>query len=221
MGAECEDDRLEPSDTPQNSFTAAPNLYQDLTACADEDWYRTAVDAGRSLIIYLTYDEGTPIVTAQGPLGEITPVAQTFFAPVDGCLSERANCKRFQIDPGLDGGDVRYGVSFFELGVIYDIRIRLGDEAGAPCFDQLDCNPGYECIASFDVYNFSNGLCAKDCRSDSDCGSNRACLTDNFGNNICAQRCDTGLNCRYEFACNQGLRTSDGLTVSACLSPEF
>ena len=221
MAAECENDRLEPSDSAQNSYFASPNLYRDLRACADEDWFRTQVDAGRNLIIYLTYDEGTPIVSAQGPNGQITPVAQTFFSPVDGCVTDRFNCKRFEINPGFTGGEVRYGVSFFELDVEYDIRIRLGDEVGAPCFDNLDCNPDYECIDRFDVYQFPNGLCAKSCQRDSDCGSNRACLPDNFGDNICAQRCDTGFNCRYEFSCHPGLLTNDGIRVSACLSDEF
>ena len=221
MATECEADRLEPSDSAQSSTPISPNLYRDLRACADEDWFKTSVDPGRSLLVYLTYDEGTPIISAQGSGGEITPVAQTFFTPVDGCLSDRANCKRFQIDPGLSGGEVRYGVSFFEVNIEYDIRVRLGDEVGAPCFDELDCNPGYECINAFDVYNFENGLCARECQQDSDCGSNRACLSDNFGNNICTQRCDTGLDCRYEFSCTSGVLNTDGVTVAACLSDDF
>ena len=218
---ECAPDRFEPSDSSQNSYRLSPELYGDLRACADEDWFETDIPPGRSLIIYITYEEGTPIIDAQDSTGLITPVAQTFFTPVDGCLSNRFNCKRYQIDPGASGGLVQYGVSFFEIGVEYDIRVRLGDEVGAPCFDELDCNSGYECLDHFDVYQFESGLCAKSCGQDTDCGTHRACITDGFGEQICVQRCDTGFSCRYEFSCTPGLLTSDDLTVSACLSDNF
>ncbi len=214
----CEPDRFESYDQAADSYSLSPELYRELRACADEDWFETIVDPGRLLILYLTYDEGTPVVNAQNAFEDLTPVGQTFFEPVDGCLSERFNCKRYLIDPGLNGGLVQYSISFVEIGIEYDLRVRIGDEVGAPCFDELDCNLGYECIYEFDTYSFEYGLCSKSCNADSDCGSGRVCASDGFGDQKCMQRCDNGLSCRYEFTCQPNVSSTSGNTVSACLS---
>lgn len=219
--AACDPDRFESNNTPQMNYPLSPELYQELRACADEDWYETNIAPGRNLILYLTYDSSSPIVTAQGPSGALTPVGQTFFEPVDGCLTERANCKRYLIDPGLNGGLIRYGISFLSVGVEYDIRVRIGDEVGASCFDEFDCNSGFECIYSFDVYSFDYGLCSKSCSNDSDCGRGRVCAIDAFGTQSCLQRCDRGLSCRYEFTCQSNVISTAGESVQACLSDTF
>ena len=219
---ECAPDRFEPADEPQSSEPIGPELYGNLRACSDEDWFVTNVNSGRSLIIYITYDGGTPIVSAQNAYGAITPIGQTFFDPVDGCLSDRLNCKRYYINPGPMGGAVYYGISFYEIGVDYDLRVRVGDEVGATCYDDLDCNTDYECLYAFANYTFETGLCAKECQRDSDCGSNRTCIANSLGgSSMCMQRCDTGFSCRYEFACTANLTNTSGQTVSACLSNTY
>ena len=215
---DCEADRFEPYNQADNSYPLSPELYRDLIACADEDWFETVVDPGRTLIVYLTYDEGTPIVNAQNPFVGLSPVAQNYSEPVDGCVTDRLSCMRYLIDPGLGGGLVQYSVSFFEVGVEYDLRVRQGDEVGAPCFDELDCNSGYECIYEFSIYSFEYGLCSKSCNSDAECGTGRVCVTDGFGDQKCMQRCDNGLSCRYEFACESNVNSVSGDSVQACLS---
>lgn len=221
QAAECMEDRFGSYNSPQNSYFAVPELYRDLMACSAEDWYETTISQGKSLILYLTYDEGTPIINAQTNGRELTPIAQTFFNPVDGCLTNRLNCKRYLIDPGPSGGDIQYGVSFFEVGIEYDLRVRTGDEVGASCFDELDCNSDYECIYDFDIYRFDFGLCSKACDTDTDCGQGRVCIEDGFGAEMCMQRCDNGLSCRYEFTCMPGISSTSNETVSACLSDTY
>ncbi|MAD61916.1 MAG: hypothetical protein CMH49_10470 [Myxococcales bacterium] len=216
----CEADRFESYDEAENSYPLGLELYRDLRACADEDWFETIVDPGRALILYLTYDGGTPTVNAQNAFINLNPVSQNYSEPVDGCVTDRSNCRRYLIDPGLSGGLVQYSISFLEVGVDYDLRVRMGDEVGAPCFDELDCNLGYECIYEFNSYSFEYGLCSKPCNSDADCGSNRVCATDDFGSQQCMQRCDNGLSCRYEFTCNN-TRSVSGSNVQACLSDTF
>ena len=216
----CEADRFESYDEAENSYPLGLEFYRDLRACADEDWFETIVDPGRALILYLTYDQGTPTVNAQNAFINLNPVSQNYSEPVDGCVTDRSNCRRYLIDPGLSGGLVQYSISFLEVGIEYDLRVRMGDEVGAPCFDELDCNPGYECIYEFNSYSFEYGLCSKSCDSDADCGSNRVCMTDDFGGRQCMQRCDNSFSCRYEFTCDDA-RSVSGSDVRVCLSDTF
>jgi hypothetical protein len=218
----CEEDRFEPSNNNSSSpQSLQPELYRDLTACVDEDWHSTQIDAGRSLILYLTYDAGIPIVTARGTNNSLPVTPLIFNSPVDGCLTDRAICKRYQIDPSPNGDRVTYSISFEEVGVEYDLRVRIGDEVGSPCLDDLDCNVGFSCYSSFDVFLFSEGLCAEECDQDSDCGGSRACISDGSGSNLCMQQCDTGLSCRPQFTCQEGIETVDGAFTSLCLSDEY
>lgn len=216
----CDGDRFEPEN---NSLSGAeplvPELYRDLTSCPDADWYSSVIPAGRSLILYLTFDEGEPTVSAQGQGGLALPVTpRTFNAPVDGCVTDRETCKRYQIDPSPNGERVNYEVSFDRIGVEYDIRVRVGDEVGATCVDELDCNEGFLCYEEFDVFAFSNNLCAKECNEDGDCGRDRACMLGEDGFNLCMQRCDRGLSCRSSFTCQPGILTTAGQSASLCLS---
>lgn len=217
----CSNDRLEPNDDISDAEPLTPQLYYNLSSCSDEDWFRTQVPTGRSLILYLTYDFGTPIVEATGSYGDLIPTSVTFDDPVDGCLPERVQCKRYQIDPGPSGGLVSYNISFFEVGTDYELRVRVGDEVGAACADELDCNPGFQCLSDFDTYQFYDGLCAEPCSSNAECGSNRVCMIDYFGDGYCMQRCDQGLSCRYQFECQSGISTVSGEVAAVCLSNDF
>ena len=220
-GEMCEADRFDAlnsnNDQAESASTLPPELYRDLISCDDNDWYVTEIEEGRSLVAYLTYDEGIPIVTAQDINGVALSVESSYIGRVDGCNVDRMYCQQIRVTPSQDYR-VFYNIRFDESAVSYDLRIRQGDESGAPCEDDLDCNLGYECLDEFDIYDFSDGMCSISCVSDGDCGSHRACVITPFGPSKCMQRCDTGLSCQSAFICEPSITTADGLTVEACMS---
>ena len=216
----CETDRFENNDLPQTAVSLTPELYRELTSCADQDWYQTEISSDRNLIFYLTYDEGNSLIVAEDQSGQALEVNYELLPKTDGCLAERDLCLRAVISPPFSGGVIFYSITFNEVGVEYDLRIRTGDEVGATCQDDFGCNPGFVCLSTFDVYSFPAGVCSEPCQSEN-CGSNRACILDTFGTPMCMQRCDTGFVCRDPFVCEDQISTINSEQVSVCLSSEF
>ena len=85
----CTDDRLESNDSQTNAEPLSYDLYRDLSACVDEDWYKTTLSAGRDMIIYLTYDQGIPYMEVQDEQGQTVDFEMSAIPVSDGCLETR------------------------------------------------------------------------------------------------------------------------------------
>lgn len=217
----CEPDRLESNDNLGMAEPLAFDLYSDLSACVDEDWYYTTVSPERNLLIYLTHDRGTPRIDVQDAMGTALDYTISQIPRSDGCLAERARCQRISIPHTNEDQLIYYSVYFDQVGVGYDLRVRQGDEVAATCQSDNDCNVGYECLDTFDYYLFEQGMCANSCERSADCGSGRTCIFDEANYGICVQLCDDVMQCRSPFICDASLTNAEQQEVSACISDEF
>jgi hypothetical protein len=187
---QCTDDRFEVNNgnnSPSSASTISPNLYGNLTACADDDWYRVNTTPGYPVVVYISSADTNASLTAQSSNGSALNISFSSVPPTaDGCAIPnapvRASCLRAEIDPN-GASQVLFTPEINNTtGTAYDLRVRLGDEASADCGAQGEglCNPGYTCIEELNDLIFLYGTCTRACRSYSECGgSNRACIIDN------------------------------------------
>jgi hypothetical protein len=207
----CEPDRLEPNDSRSNPFPLTPNLYADLSACGEDDWYATTVNPGYPIVVYISSSDPDASVIIESSTGEVAGVNFQSVPPnADGCLVQgapRAYCLRAE---GFLSNVTRYHFNplFSRAGVEYDLRVRMGDEVSSGCDPSLgsECNPNYQCIREFNgELFFAGGTCSRSCTSASDClGFNRVCIADatsSFDQGMCFQTCDTDNDCRDSFEC--------------------
>jgi hypothetical protein len=217
----CAPDRLEDNNDLSMAESLAFDLYTDLRACVDEDWYYTSASSNRNLLIYLTYDRGTPQIYVEDGIGNPLSYNSSLIPRSDGCLAERALCQRISI-PNMDAEQlIYYSIYFDQVGIGYDLRIRQGDEVSATCQSDNDCNFGYECLSEFDYYLFNQGMCAESCERSADCGSGRTCILDEANYGICVQLCDDVMQCRSPFICDASITNAEQQEVAACISDEY
>jgi hypothetical protein len=185
----------------------ALDLYSDLRACEDEDWFSLSGSVGRPLVVYLLSDDPFASVHAE-QYGEALFVSEEEL-PIgaDGCYNpygvSRNYCKRAEVRPSYEGYvDIR--VDFTLIEAEYDLRARLGDEVSASCVDDSDCGDGYECLDNLDYSYFSRSTCSKACSSYTDCGGERReCITSSSSllTGSCFQECASSADCRDGFSC--------------------
>lgn len=216
---DCTDDRLESNDSSNQPHYLMRNLFGGLTNCDDEDWYETTVDAGYSLILYISSSDPYAYVEAQNPFGEAAGVSVEILPPtVDGCLfnSPRAHCIRAEIYLS-DETTYIYQPTFSQVGIEYDLRVRFGDEVSSSCDPSLSyqCNPQFFCLDEFNG-DFL-GTCTRSCTSASNCdGSNRSCIVDQSGTGgYCFQTCQSDSDCRSDFDCLNS-QSTNGTMVKVC-----
>ncbi len=129
----CTADRVEEGDGNDDYMHAeyfAPNLYTNLTSCADpNDWYRARpINDGARVFVGYNSPATAPTMTAVDSTG--APLPDTSFGPVNistsGCMSSRTRCYRALLPTPPNGGEVYYSVRFDEIGTTYDLRVRSG-----------------------------------------------------------------------------------------------
>ena len=130
----CMADRIElgdGNDDPGHSEYLAPNLYSNLTSCADpNDWYRTrAVNGGARAFVGYSSPNTAPTMTALDSAGN--PLAGATFTAVTaasttGCMSNRNRCYKATLPTPPGGGEVYFSVRFDEIGTNYDLRVQSG-----------------------------------------------------------------------------------------------
>jgi len=130
----CAADRIEVgdgNDDPGRAEFLAPNLYSNLTSCADpNDWYR-ARPSGGGARVFVGYSAPAtaPTMTALDAAGNPLPGATFSAVPASstpGCMSERARCYKASLPTPPGGGEVYFSVRFDEVGASYDLRVQSG-----------------------------------------------------------------------------------------------
>ncbi|MCA9546313.1 MAG: PPC domain-containing protein, partial [Myxococcales bacterium] len=181
----CMADRLEANDN--NSVGQAeglsPELYRNLTWCGDDDWQRTATNAGELVQIYITYDQRAPEMTATNAQGQ--PLAGFSYRPAqgNGCAAGRDGCHVLE---GVSAGGLVYFV--VRAGVVgqgYDLRVRVTPDN--------TCNEDVVRCDELEVCDYDDPSCAEAiCERDGDCPAGFACYQ-----NWCVEACANDIDCLH------------------------
>ncbi|MFN3202909.1 MAG: putative Ig domain-containing protein [Bradymonadia bacterium] len=154
----CDADRLEPNDNFNAAETLRPEVYNRLTWCADDDWYRTQVNAGSILSVWISYtgDQAPRMVSYRAEnmvMGQSYEVAN---GPECGNL-DRDGCRRLRVTVQEDTL-VHYRVTDGAVGMDYDLRVRVEDAGQASCAMPQDC-PDPNTVCDFDARQCVPAVC--------------------------------------------------------------
>ncbi|MGK0361502.1 MAG: hypothetical protein ACI9U2_003820 [Bradymonadia bacterium] len=165
----CDADRVEPNDSHANAEPFRPELYRNLTFCADADWYKTDVPDGHELQVYISYTGARAPDLSASTAGMAAVPGQTFeVGQGDGCQAGRGACRLLTAPGPVGGGFIHYEVRGLEIGADYDLSVRtqMRAEAGGcmpgavSCEDIEVCDyDANECVDAFcDAGNCPNGF---------------------------------------------------------------
>ncbi|MBU1432968.1 hypothetical protein KKF91_20710, partial [Myxococcota bacterium] len=124
----CEPDRVEPNDSLSRAEPFRPELYRGMTYCGDDDWYKTEVAVGQTMMLYISYDGPAPQVVAYAPTGE--DIDQSYEVPDPSeCQASREACRLLRVE-GL-GDWIHYRVRG-RVGQGYDLDVEMLEPSPAP-----------------------------------------------------------------------------------------
>lgn len=127
-GVECAADRVEPNDAIGSAEPLRPELYRNLTWCGEPDWYKTEVDEGSVLNVWVSYDGEAPNMEAFSPQGASLPDQSYGVGDRADCQGGRDRC--FHLRVPAPGGWIHYSVTQGEVGQEYDLDVEVEEGGG-------------------------------------------------------------------------------------------